>query len=203
MANFLKDPENYEKKKRTGRPELFTKREKRSIKTYVKRNKCSARKAWAHFRLTCSVDTVRRFLRKDANMVWTKMKKGLMLTQQHKERRLKWAEAYHDYGEKWQTVIFSDEKKFNLDGPDGCKYYWHDLKEEREVQFSRQSGGGGFMIWAGISYQGKTELIILNGKQNAAKYCQTLDTGFVPFWTQHFSLHACFNRTMPLSTLQR
>ncbi|KAG2884322.1 hypothetical protein PC116_g16421 [Phytophthora cactorum] len=42
----------------------------------------------------------------------------------------------------WDRVIFSDEKKLNLDGPDGMKYYWHDLWTEKETFFSRQNGGG-------------------------------------------------------------
>ena len=30
--------------------------------------------------------------------------------------------------EKMANVIFSDEKKFTLDSPDGSMYYWHDLR---------------------------------------------------------------------------
>ncbi|KAI5151780.1 hypothetical protein ENBRE01_2380 [Enteropsectra breve] len=30
-----------------------------------------------------------------------------------------------DLAESWKNVIFSDEKKFNLDRPDGYSYFWH------------------------------------------------------------------------------
>jgi hypothetical protein len=59
---------------------------------------------------------------------------------------MKWAQERNRERTDWASVIFSDEKKFNLDGPDGLKYYWHDLREENESFFSRQNGGGSRMV---------------------------------------------------------
>ena len=48
-------------------------------------------------------------------------------------------------GLDWTKVVFSDEKKFNLDGPDGCAYYWLDLRKEEKL-FRKRVEGGGFLM---------------------------------------------------------
>ena len=74
------------------------------------------------------------------------------MTEKHRENRMKWARQQLQWNAtSWKDVIFSDEKKFNLDGPDGLKHYWHDLRREPEIFSRRVSGGGSVMIWAAIS----------------------------------------------------
>jgi hypothetical protein len=59
---------------------------------------------------------------------------------------VEWSRLHVDLGLGWNHIVFSDEKKFNLDGPDGLQYYWHDLRKEEQTFLSRQNGGGGVMI---------------------------------------------------------
>ena len=47
------------------------------------------------------------------------------------------------------------KKKFNLDGLDGFKFYWHDLRKEKRQFSQRGFGGGNVMVWAAIRYSWK------------------------------------------------
>lgn len=69
---------------------------------------------------------------------------------------------YPNWNFEWSYVVFSDEMKFNQDGPDGFKYYWNDVRREKETSLSRYRCGGSVMIWAGIIALGKKSLALLN-----------------------------------------
>lgn len=100
------------------------------------------------------------------------------LTPAHKKARVKFAKDNHNLGSDWDQVIFSDEKKFSLDGPDGWRYY---VSDERKSLPKRQGGGGGVMVWAGFSAVGKTEIAFLNGRQNSECYIKTRHEYLLPF----------------------
>lgn len=75
---------------------------------------------------------------------------------------------------QWRKVIFSDEKKWNLDGPDGFSYYWHDLRKEPLYHSKRRAGGGSVMIWACFGWNFKSKISFIDGRMNSQDYCEML-----------------------------
>ena len=73
--------------------------------------------------------------RRHLNNKKIKHKKRLLrpsLTMKHKEKRLEYVRQLQTISVKyWRKVVFSDEKKFNFDGPDGFQKYWHAKKISR------------------------------------------------------------------------
>ncbi|KAM8712015.1 hypothetical protein ACLKA7_012521 [Drosophila subpalustris] len=61
-------------------------------------------------------------------------------------------------------------KKFNLEGPDGYAYYFHDLRKEEHTLERLHSRAGGVMVWGAITYFGTIELQFLTSRMNAIAY---------------------------------
>lgn len=80
----------------------------------------------------------------------------------------------------WKTGIFSYEKKFNLDGPDGLKYYWNDIRDDNEIFSKNIAEGGSVMVWGAIYFQQRLCLIVMDGRNNYTKYCNVLQQYLIP-----------------------
>ena len=78
-------------------------------------------------------------------------------------------------------VIFSDEKKFNCDGPDGFDGYWHDLRKEKVYFSKRNFGGGSLMVWGAFSYHGKLTLGFPSTRMDSSEYQIILEANLLPY----------------------
>jgi len=181
INNFVKLKQNYGKIKRTGPVPKITPREKRSIVTTASKKKLSASKVRDDLQLPITVRRVRQILSESMTLKWTKRKSKPALKIHHKTARLEFAKKYMSWTHEWHNVVFSDEKKFNLDGPDGAQYYWHDLRKEKEFCFSRNFGGGSVMVWAAFSYYGATPICFISTKMNSTNYIELLDSELIRF----------------------
>jgi len=97
-------------------------------------------------------------------------------------------------GEKWGTftnngfshystlkllqVIFSDEKKWMLDGPDSNGGYWWDLRKDTIHFKKRAFGGGNVMVWGDFSEQWCLQLVLVSSKMKSSDYMRGLGRKF-------------------------
>lgn len=104
------------------------------------------------------------------------------LNNAHKQKRLQWAQEYMKTN--FQTVLFTDECRATLDGPDGWSSGWLVNGHHVPTRLRRQQGGGGVMFWAGIMGR---ELVgpfrVPDGvKMTSAKYVEFLTDHFLPWY---------------------
>ncbi|PSN32920.1 Transposable element Tcb2 transposase [Blattella germanica] len=100
--------------------------------------------------------------------------KAPRLTPQHKEARLLFAQNHVNWQlRQWKSVLFKDESRFRLMGSDGHIRIWRRRGERFDpatiIQHDR-FGGGSVMVWAGITIESRTELVIVPQRMNADVY---------------------------------
>ena len=78
-------------------------------------------------------------------------------------------------------VVFSDEKKFNLGGPDCYSSYWHDLRHKDPPRLNRNFGGDSAMCWAAFSSSSKTPMCFISSNMNSKMYTDLLGDILIPF----------------------
>ena len=123
-----------------------------------------------------------------ARMAETKRpKKNPLLTTRHKTLRIDWAKTYMKTDMK--HVLFTDESRATLDGPDGWSRGWVIRGDQCPTRIRRQQGGGGVMLWAGIVGD---ELVgpfrVQEGvKLTSNTYCQFLKSFLEP-WLEEVPL---------------
>ena len=104
------------------------------------------------------------------------------LTSRHKTKRVEWARHYMKVD--FQTVLFTDECRATLDGPDGWSRGWLVNGMTRPSRGRRQQGGGSVMFWAAlIGREVVGPFRVPDGlKMNAQSYTKFLQDNFIPWY---------------------
>ena len=181
ITNYLKLKENYGLKRKTMGNTKISSRDKNRIRSEATENKLSAAQIAHKLDLPIKKRRVQQILHDTQGIVYKKQSKKPPLPESHKSARLEFARLHMAWTAKWRQVVFSDEKKFNLDGPDGYSCYWHDLRKNNPPRMSRNFGGGSVMVWAAFSYTGKTPMCFISTKMNSDRYIELLDNVLIEF----------------------
>jgi len=181
ISSYLKQGANYGTAPRSGRPITVSPRKSKAIIKAAEGKIITANQIKAQLGIGSSKHTILRTIRRCSDLKRLRLKRKPVLSDLHKAKRIDFAKRYMDLGEKWKYVIWSDEKKFNLDGPDGYDYYWHSLGEDAPVLSRRAMGGGGVMIWACFDFFGASEIILIEGSIDSGKYQSVLASHLLPF----------------------
>lgn len=180
IRRFLQAPQ-MSKPARTHKPNRkLSDRDVRYIRQVAVRAKKTASEIKKDLNLHISERRIQQILKETPYLVYKQCKPAPFLKKEHRSLRVKWARAkLEDLNQNWKTVIFTDEKKFNLSGPDGLNYYWHDLRRDaEEIEWGPQTREG-LMVWGAISYKGPIGLEGAEGSMDAKYYTNILEEGLI------------------------
>jgi len=165
---------------RTGRPRVTTPRQDRAIRLAHLRNRHRTASETANNIIGdhgrhIHADTVRNRLRVHGLRA-RRPYVGLQLTAPRRARRRAWLAAHSPQNfpmRQWRRVLFTDESRFTLYRSDGRRRVYRRRGERYAdacVIENDRFGGGSVMVWGGISHGFKSQLIVLDGTLNAARY---------------------------------
>lgn len=158
---------------------------KREISNLKKRGeKVNSPKLIRNCNINCSNSTCHRYL-KSLDYKYKKVKSRIVLSPKHKLERIRIISDWISTNLSWESTIFSDEKRFSLDGPDDWRTYIHN--SENYFRQTRQCKGGGVMVWLMVMPNGLLTYHIIEGKFNSAKYVDLLNKVVVPIMKLNFN----------------
>lgn len=118
--------------------------------------------------------------------------KCVRLLPNHRGRRVEWATDKLAWQDEWRNCFFCDETRFNLIHSDGRVLVWRqpgERFEEENMAPQEAFGGGGLNVWAGVMYNGRSDLYISQGTVNAVIYRNEIINDVVIPYAENFGEH--------------
>lgn len=118
-----------------------------------------------------------------------------LISKKNRKARLEFARTHISWSdEKWKTVLWSDESKFNIFGSDG-KHYVRRPKDTRySVKYqipTIKHGGGSIMVWGCFSSSKTGPMIKIDGIMDRFLYRDILQNHMLPYaeWEMPLNWH--------------
>lgn len=179
-------------KPRAGRPKKLTARKIRFITRETRRNpRLSAPKIngllEGQLGSNVSDTTIRRTLYEDGYHGRVARRKPF-ISKVNQENRIEYAKDNVDKDQEyWNTVLFTDESKYNIFQSDGHCRVWRRVGTELDkanLKGTVKHGGGSVMVWGCMSAAGAGRLVFIEGKMDHKQYIKILQENLLPSVTK-------------------
>ena len=187
----------YQRKVHTKKPgpkSVLDNKDKLSIKRQILVLKSEHKKVYSNkLKIECGLDASARTIRRHLaglGMRYRNVKRKIFLTRAHREKRVDFSKKWITSSHNWHETIFSDEKRFSLDGPDNWMSYI--AKNEENSREKRQCKGGGVMVWLMVMPNGLLSHKIIEGKFGSKDYLSLLKTSIVPILKLNYGANFFF-----------
>lgn len=166
----------------TGRPRKLSTKEERKIVRKVKQNpKITSTQIAAEVKEELGKEihpkTVRRTLHRAGYSSRVARRKP-HISKVNQEKRMEFAKSYINHPvDFWDSVLFTDESKFNIFQSDGRIRVWRKPNcelENNNVVKTVKHGGGGVMVWGCMSSAGVGSLVFIDGTMDKSVYLNIL-----------------------------
>jgi DDE superfamily endonuclease/Transposase len=173
---------------RVGRPKIMTARDNRALARLLKQNRrTNITELRDNFIETTSttvcINTLRHNLHENGFYGRAGVRKPLV-NETNRKKRLAWAKTRQNWNSEWESIIWSDESRFELFKGDGRRWVWRKPHEKYDVEClipTVKSGQVGIMVWGCFTKNGLGPLVRLEGKINALAYIDLLDNYLLPY----------------------
>ncbi|CDF37093.1 unnamed protein product [Chondrus crispus] len=134
ISKLLSSPAQYGKRYGNAGNAKISEHTRRHMLREASEGESSASDIKRALQLPIKARSVRQIRASSSNLKYIKQECVPPLTKHPLEDRLSFARIRYAWNPgQWGKVVFSDEKKFNLDGPDGFAYQWHDIRQEKQI----------------------------------------------------------------------
>lgn len=141
-----------DKKRQGPKPKISVRQERQmnrqALKLISENSRVSARQMQVNCQLNhVSKSTIQRKMR-TMEFVYKEAMNKIMLSPLQKENRLQLARKFLSSPPDWNKVVFTDEKRFNSDGPDSWRSWMP--KNMPLIRNRRQQGGPALQVWGAL-----------------------------------------------------
>jgi len=150
----------------------------KKIKKYKKR--VTSSKIYKNLPDPPSLSTVKKCLNVNKDFLLRSIKRKIKLSDQQKINRINIIKSWFKESLDFKTIVFTDEVRFSLDGPDNCLSWELNEDSDKENLDLRQQKGGSILLYMAISREGIIHFERVGGNMNSKKYIDILKDNVLP-----------------------